>query len=846
MLNSAPFTSLAGNVWIEINAGSTVIANVDLLEMGTIDYEFDLMPSDQEVTVIGGMPGATSVVFSDTMSNRASLYDTLFNRLSDYDPLQTDVAPKAIATVYLQLRGQSNIFRFPFEFRAADLSLDERSKKTKISLSPKTSNINVGQWVNGATSYVPSKISYRSGDKFFVNSWASGDFIYSIINDIDNAAGASTIYRSGDLGKPANLPNSVFAFERLTDILNSPTNIQISSYSSLMFVHDTDMYFANANTVMSKLQAFAGMEGAIFGSAFSVNFYINRLTNSINVVLSNSDLVDLSFTAQTRDIKGVGLSFTNTNKTDNPEINLAYELPKITNASSETPGWILGSRSIASQISAFYPQLNRGVYNNVDNFVDGDNDALAFYNDQLLARFGADSYSFGAFGAFKVELDILGINKIKPYQVIKFDNTVPVRYQNRHFRPTSLSYDLKGDRVKVTAYSIDDFILVPPTTTTTTAGTTTTTTTIPPIYIGNSKENACISSTVIELTFSSGATFCNTFQYFGDFSAYSFGTIVWLKRGNDVLSAYVVSVGRATRETNCDVCSGTTTTTTTGGTTTTTTAAGTTTTTTAAGTTTTTTAGGTTTTTTAGGTTTTTTAGGTTTTTTAAGTTTTTTGGTTTSTTSTTTVFTAPPINDIAQGTDGADACANYPGAITLYGNDTTFAASTIFYTDDTLSTLFQGGNQFYSNGAISQRINNSGVRSAQENCAGTTTTTTAGTTTTTTAAGTTTTTTTAGTTTTTTAGTTTTTTTTQPPCQLFVLYQGANAAASCDSGTSVVIYGNNNNLASVTQFYENDTCTTAYNGGNQWFSDRFGDYTSPPITIRIASDGSVLASEQC
>ena len=156
MLNTAPFSSLAGNVWIEIDAGNTVNGTLQLIDMGTIDFEFDLMPSDQTVVSIGGMPGATTAVFDDYISNRASLYSTLINALGTYDPFQTSIPPRAKATLYLQPRGEAFQYRFPFEFSAVDLSTDLRSKTTTIELSPRSSNLNVGTWVSGtATNNFP-------------------------------------------------------------------------------------------------------------------------------------------------------------------------------------------------------------------------------------------------------------------------------------------------------------------------------------------------------------------------------------------------------------------------------------------------------------------------------------------------------------------------------------------------------------------------------------------------------------------------------------------------------------------------------------------------------------------
>jgi hypothetical protein len=467
MINSTPFTSLAGTTWLEINVGTADNFTIDLIDMGTIDYEFDLIPSDQEIQSIGGMPGATSIVVDDMTSTRESLYDYLVDKLGNYDGFLSREVPKAKVTFYLQEPDNITRYEFPFEFTVADLGIDDRSKKTTIALSPRTVNLTVDEWANEAVaSGIPSRMSYESQGTFFINSWPSGDFIYNVVERLDT--NANTIYISGDLGATASLPNPIYVFERLTDIVNSPTNIFVDDYSTLMFVQNVQMDFASENSVFSKVRTFAGMEGAIFGSAFNHNFYINRLTNSINIDIGIDDVSELKFKQHSRDINAVIINFTNTNKISDTT-NIGDGLPRITNASGGVPAWQTGSRLLSTTFTGFYPQLNRGKYDATDNYVTGDDDSLFAINDILLARFAAGVYARPTGAAvsdtslYKAEFDILGATKIKPWEVVKFDNSVPLRYQGKHFRPTSLSYDLKADKVKVTAYEIDTFEIEPPT-----------------------------------------------------------------------------------------------------------------------------------------------------------------------------------------------------------------------------------------------------------------------------------------------------------------------------------------------------------------------------------------------
>jgi hypothetical protein len=114
------------------------------------------------------------------------------------------------------------------------------------------------------------------------------------------------------------------------------------------------------------------------------------------------------------------------------------------------------------------------------------------------------------------------------------------------------------------------------------------------------------------------------------------------------------------------------------------------------------------------------------------------------------------------------------------------------------------------------------------------TTTTTSTTTTTTTAAPTTTTTSTTSTTTSTT-----TTTTAGPTLYQYDLASGANIFAACGNSLDTTIWGNSPSLASVTKFYTDNTGSTVFNGGSQWYSD----YVS---VVRINSTGDVIATDLC
>jgi hypothetical protein len=488
MLNTVPYSSLAGTVWIEIDAGSNVNGNVQLLDMGTVDFEFDLMPSDKEVTAIGGIPGGMTITIGDFTDQRISAYDAIVAELGNYNGLTFIDAPKATATLYLVNRSNQE-YRIPFEFRLSDISIDEISQKTSIRLTQRTTNLNVSTWASGtATNNFPTALPYRTNGKNFTSSWAVGDFIYDILSELDTSNGNQTIYRSGDISIFQNA-NSV-AFPTRADLdnyrneySNFANSINCTEFpvfcniinaegiwvTGLAFVQDDDQEFANSNSVLSKVQTFAGMEGAIFGSAFNVNYYVNRTINTINVNLSNADLAELKFSLQDRDINDVTVSYTNTNIVDKEtNTNIGNGFVHFNNTVVTFNAWAAGSRTLNIDLTGFYPQLNKGRYDGT-NVINGDFVSIVDGLDEvLIASKAAQAYSqaTGAFvtntAQYRVDLDVLGAEKVKPWEVIRFNETVPSRYWGKHFRPTSLSYDLKADRVRITAYEIDTFEFTPP------------------------------------------------------------------------------------------------------------------------------------------------------------------------------------------------------------------------------------------------------------------------------------------------------------------------------------------------------------------------------------------------
>jgi hypothetical protein len=465
MIKTVPFTSLAGTAFLTI--GVTTNANVQMDKMGDIKYEFDLVPTDATVRGVSGIPGSMTAVMWDRMDDGTSLYEAIETEIGDYDGLEAVTVPTAPVTLYWLPRGESNIdnaWRFPFDLRFMDATIDERSQKTTLRFAPKTLNLNIESWATGnVTNNFPTTVYDFRDTGGTRTGYLAGDLIYDAISELDTGVGNTTIMA----------PRVVFPTSLVASFFNTyPTTTNLLELNVIQsaptIVLGPDQEYASNQLVYDKVRVLAGLDGAVFGSAFGVNYYMPRINNTFNVELTNVEFEELSFVASPRAINAVSLAFTNSNAI-NSTINIGNSYPYVYAKDFTFQGWRAADQQINISYSSYFPHFNYGTWENTNptfiNGIDYLNPSSFFALPGLLEVIQLSDASFmyaqatGAWtsnaSVYKVEATILGADKVRPYEVIKFDNTVPLRYQGKHFRPTSLSYDLKADKVKVTAYQID-------------------------------------------------------------------------------------------------------------------------------------------------------------------------------------------------------------------------------------------------------------------------------------------------------------------------------------------------------------------------------------------------------
>jgi hypothetical protein len=449
VINTNPAVLRSGTIWFQVNIGNTSNSgNVDLYDVGTLKYEFDLKSAESTINSVGVIPGSMTIKVNDNKPDGSSVYDALAGEVG-IAPIGLPFAVTRNANMFIQRHGQTTPDRFPFQFQFTGLKTDTKSGMTSLTFLPpfqETENVksfypNVPESERVFRLQNTNYACKPMGDiiRKYINVYSAGSVIYDTGTD-PKLAGSNGFHTSNMLNSGVYNNDIVYGFVN-TRTINTST-------------WDND-------PIRAKVVSAAAMEGAIFGSAFSVNFYVNRTRTDRNVALSNNDITELEITEGERQVNAVNV-FINT-QTYTSGFQAMPTAPK---ASSEFFGYTLGKQFVGLDLEAHAPQLNRGEFRlfgvTTTRVINADSVSLDLTTG-FLAVAGASAYS-QAFSAFqtisvpqRIQTTVLGIDKVKPYESIKFDTSVPARFRSspaKHYRPSSLEYDFKQDTVRITAYEI--------------------------------------------------------------------------------------------------------------------------------------------------------------------------------------------------------------------------------------------------------------------------------------------------------------------------------------------------------------------------------------------------------
>lgn len=471
-IRTNPAKTAAGTIAIAIDvAGSPV--NVELLDISPLTYEFDLIGSEDDVGV-AGIQGEMQIRIDDRTTGASSAYDVMKADLGDYsgvDDLRD--APKANVNMNFTPTAGGSTYRFRFDVQFAGLSFDERTNSTTVRMIPRRPATNVKQWTENTVANPTPRINVFFWNGTAINSsnqnFATvGDFIDTLIKEVDPQA-ATNIY---DTVRPQGHSDPSFPTRADVKFVTvAPANVLAP------FIYGFELGGLR-DKIYDLLPRFAGYEGAIFGSAFGVNFYMSRSKNNYNTTLGSDEIEDVKLIEGPTGLRQVQMNVTNSANKD-----LIDDYFFLGNGNGSAAAFPFGSQNIAQKIQdleigqttdvagsggmiyvgnvALHSNVNTNAIPILDAAPDRGNRTIYLENvlnvgarEFALSRgvIIADDGSVNV-GA-RVEMTVLGSDTVKPHQVIKFDSSLPGRFQGKHFRPSSLEYDLKADKIRITAYEI--------------------------------------------------------------------------------------------------------------------------------------------------------------------------------------------------------------------------------------------------------------------------------------------------------------------------------------------------------------------------------------------------------
>jgi hypothetical protein len=233
----------------------------------------------------------------------------------------------------------------------------------------------------------------------------------------------------------------------------------------------------NVAPAVGVLKDLAGIEGSVFGTGFSKNFYFNRLDRtSGSTVTINYDMVTdfkptpfylslgSSIVAQRADgSRGIGSDRYGSMRFGANDTRV----PNLVDYTSVALGNANASKELKIELAPGYPFLNKGKIAiggwegdyTTGSAGSGLGPQLDTQLEAILTANGIRSY-FQALnnteGGISIEFTVMGAVSMLPWETIQFDTRAPEKYRDRQFRPTSIKYNFVNDTVTIKAYQIDD------------------------------------------------------------------------------------------------------------------------------------------------------------------------------------------------------------------------------------------------------------------------------------------------------------------------------------------------------------------------------------------------------
>lgn len=535
------FETKTGLIKVEIpDVGTT--ETVEISDLSTIKYEFDLIPDSPDVDSVQALYNKVDIEIFQFSDSQVDLYDRLLGQLIGGNALPVnlfldsdqfgffieinDIKLNEIdRTITLKSRVRYNstatVLSVFDDIQTADPTKLKTFRPDPDVSAEELDCVGVADWIaqgmksvftNNFTSIVrsaptSSPQNYNQFNYTFLPDAPLGDTVGLIMARLNKADFITFTGYTSVNSFVTHVGGNIFTGANFTAILDvgdkvllgdSPSGEPLIEVDVIDIISDSKMELSDAPTTLSQtflwsyrkkndlsnylavdsLKELAAIEGSIFGTGFSRNFYVNRIQEQDVVTIdwdevTENDIEPFFNPIGKAENEQLASTFSDPiNKTlkegyDNfgviPVSSGTWQLPKILGGISQLKPIPGNNEEVNLRLAPGYPFLNKAISRVLINRYDGEYSAPESWNIDFepilaLCRTGLRSYvrSLSSDGrGIVIDFTAFKARSVKPWNLVQFVNA-PDKYMGKLFRPTTIDYDIVRDLVSIKAYELVD------------------------------------------------------------------------------------------------------------------------------------------------------------------------------------------------------------------------------------------------------------------------------------------------------------------------------------------------------------------------------------------------------
>jgi hypothetical protein len=413
----------------------------DIASVGNLKYEYDITDSNTDVNRLYVNYASIELKFFQYARDGRDWAEDLIQIINT----TAGADQKTTMTVSLA-KSDGQTYRWLFDVYSDSIKIDERTRMVTITGVPYTNSFdsNVLLWTYASFAGLPYNMDYVNRNSNLTTDFCmtAGHYIEAVLRQATAGLGLSYFIESSNLGLGSAYSTKTYDKLVNTAPVDNDYYICVRQTSDL----PADERALNPISIVARLCA---VEGGVFGMGHGIAFYFNKMSKANQVTMGYDQLTDLSVDSYSRAVRDVRVRVQNDNDTS-----------------------VVGGVFVANQLgdNSFryntYGARNMDVFFIPDGLVVGEYFAVGRMKEaqatqtlnamNALAQRARETYgqTFGVSNKKTISFKAFGIDSLKPYQTLKFDTSVPAKYQGILFRPSYLEYSLVEDTVTGRAYEI--------------------------------------------------------------------------------------------------------------------------------------------------------------------------------------------------------------------------------------------------------------------------------------------------------------------------------------------------------------------------------------------------------